>query len=94
MALKRMQLSTWERLTKDGTPDELLGLSPGGAASTLGISRQGVHEAIRRGKLDAFAVYHGVRLRFFIVRADSIQRYHEERLARTRQLLDSIEKRA
>lgn len=37
----------------------LLGLSPGGAAARLGISRQGVHLAIKRGTLDVVLVHEG-----------------------------------
>jgi hypothetical protein len=75
MPLKRMQVSTWEKLTADGIPEDLRGLSPGGAASELGITRQGVHDAIRRGALDAYAVYRGSRLAFFIVRQPSLDAY-------------------
>lgn len=37
----------------------LVGVSPGAVAAKLGISRQGVHNAIKRGSLDVVLVHEG-----------------------------------
>lgn len=52
----------------------LLGPSPGGAASQLGITRQGVDGAVRRGSLDMVRIVEGGSLSLFITTA-SIERY-------------------
>ena len=51
------------------------GPSPGGAAAELGISRQGVHKAIKRGDLDALAVYRGSRLSHYTISQSSLRRF-------------------
>lgn len=38
----------------------LVGVSPGAVAAKLGISRQGVHNAIKRGTLDVVLVHEGL----------------------------------
>jgi len=82
MAVKRMQISTWQKATAAVASAKLIGLSPGGAASELGISRQGVHDAIRRGALDAYAVYRGTKLAFFIIPTQSLDAYRGRLLDR------------
>lgn len=56
--IRTMNLKRWEELTdqSDRLRAQLLGWSPGGAAAQLGISRQAVHKAIKRGDLDAVIV--------------------------------------
>lgn len=77
MAIKKMQLRTFTRLMEagDAATQDLSGPSPGGAAAELGISRQAVHAAIRRGTLDALAVYDGMQLSHYTISQSSIQRY-------------------
>lgn len=78
MTVKRMQLKQWQRLNEAGDPivqDLSSGRSPGGAAAELGITRQAVHKAIKRGSLDALAVYDGTKLRFYTISHASLQRY-------------------
>lgn len=55
----------------------LLGLSPGGAAALLGISRQAVHRAIDRGTLRATYIHddHTGELRSVTVDMDSLREY-------------------
>lgn len=78
MAVRQLQLSTWERLVKqDGHRAKLSGDSPGGVAARLGCSRQFVHSLIKRGLLDAVAVYQGDRLAFYVVPEPSLLRYQE-----------------
>lgn len=79
MAVKKMQLSEWEKLTagSDSHRAKLLGDSPGGIAARLGISRQAVHDAINKGRLDAVAVYEGRTLRMYMIPEASLQAYRE-----------------
>lgn len=85
MAIKRIQVKRWEQLTEAGEPtmqDLSFGPSPGAAAAELGISRQAVHLAIRRGDLDALAVYRGERLLFFTISKSSLERFKQIRTLR------------
>lgn len=79
MTLRKMNFADWERLVhiSEGQRAKLLGWSPGGAAAEIGISRQAIHEAIRRGTLDAVAVYEGKRLRMFMIPDESLRHYAE-----------------
>ena len=80
MPVRKMQLKDWERVIEAGTPDLAdfnLGPSPGGAASELGISRQGVHAAIRRGDLEVLAIYDGRRLSHYTISKSSLAAYKE-----------------
>lgn len=54
----------------------LCGPSPGGAAGALGITRQGVHSAVKRGSLDMVRLYEPGRSgpHLYITQA-SIERY-------------------
>lgn len=82
MGTKKIQLDAWERLIEAGDPstqDFHLGPSPGGAASELGISRQAVHAAIRRGDLEALAVFRGRNLSHYTISVSSLQRFKEQR---------------
>ena len=58
MALRKIDSRRWQKLVSESDRHraELLGWSPGGAAAELGISRQAVHYAIKRGDLDAVIV--------------------------------------
>lgn len=46
----------WEKLAEKKEMDEVLGMSPGGVAGRLGVSRQRVHQMIDEGCLDAVKV--------------------------------------
>lgn len=46
----------WEELAEKKEMDEVLGMSPGGVAGRLGVSRQRVHKMIDEGRLDAVKV--------------------------------------
>ena len=56
--IRKMDTRRWTELTEasERVRAQLIGWSPGGAASQLGISRQAVHKAIKRGDLDAVIV--------------------------------------
>lgn len=53
----------------------LNGLSPGGAAAYLGVHRQSIHTAVKRGKLDAVRVVEDGELKCIYITNDSIKRY-------------------
>lgn len=78
-----MTLKAWAKAVDDAGPDHSLNLqgdSPGGVAARLGCTRQAVHRLIRRGTLDAVAVYEGPRLSFYVVPEASLKAY-QQRLA-------------
>lgn len=85
MALRKMNFARWEKLSaeSDRHRAELLGWSPGSAAAQLGISRQAVHEAIRRGTLDAvMVVREDGKTQAFMIPDASIKAYAERRARR------------
>lgn len=87
MSIKRMQVKRWEQLIEagDSTMQDLsFGPSPGAAAAELGITRQAVHLAIRRGDLEALAVYRGERLLFYTITKPSLERFKQIRSIRRR----------
>lgn len=69
-------------------PETYKTVSPGGAASRLGITRQGVYQLIKRGKLRAWLVYDeeaggcydvpGNRASFVYISTEDIERYMSE----------------
>jgi len=83
MTVKKMQLSEWEKLTAGSETHraKLSGDSPGGVAVQLGCSRQFVHSLIRRGLLDAVAVYKGRELAMYVIPQPSIDKYVRGRRA-------------
>lgn len=56
--IKKLTVRQWQKATSESEARlaELSGTSPGGAAAELGITRQAVHKAIRRGDLDCVIV--------------------------------------
>lgn len=78
---RKMQLATWQKmLEKAAAPRaELQGVSPGTAAAELGISRQAVHDAIARGRLEAIEVRDGEQLVMFLIPQHSIEEYKRTR---------------
>lgn len=78
MSVRKIQLKDWMTAIEAGDPvtqDYSGGPSPGGAAAELGISRQAVHDAIKRGDLEALAVYRGRRLSHYTISVSSLRRY-------------------
>lgn len=55
--------------------DLFLGLSPGGAAARLGISRPAVHQAVKRGSLKGFALTKNGKLVAKIIPDRSLTEY-------------------
>lgn len=90
--ITKMQLKKWEALMEAADPrvQDLSGPSPGGAATELGITRQGVHYAIHAGKLDALAVYDGARLSHYTISEASLARYKLELRDRQRAVLQRL----
>lgn len=82
MAIRKMNSRLWQKLTTESEAHraKLLGWSPGGAAAQLGISRQAVHKAIRRGDLDAVIVNNDEgRLSMFMIPDDSLRAFQAKR---------------
>jgi predicted DNA-binding protein YlxM (UPF0122 family) len=91
-----MQLKKWHQLMDAGDPavqDFSSGPSPGGAAARLGISRQAVHHAIKRGELDVLAIYDGLRLNHYTISPESLQRYQDRLRSRAKVELERLAKR-
>jgi len=68
-------LDDWQTALKQ--EPGLNGLSPGGVAGHLGVTRQAVHAAVKSGRLDAVRVSDGGELRFILITNDSLQRFVE-----------------
>lgn len=83
MAIRKMNTKLWQKLTSesDAHRAKLLGWSPGGAAAQLGISRQAIHKAIKRGDLDAVIVTNDRtgRLSMFMIPDDSLRAFQARR---------------
>lgn len=76
-----------EAETTHGDPSRVPnGYSPGGAAVELGISRQAVHKAIRRGTLDAFHIPQlGGLPGYYLIPQDAVDAYKRRRRTRSNQ---------
>jgi len=75
-----MSIAQYKALYDEATPPhrrKLLGHSPGGAAALAGISRQAIHNAIDRGTLTAYYVFHdhGGDLAWIVIPDESLQDY-------------------
>lgn len=78
MATKQIQMKQFLQRLEAGDPtllDFSVGPSPGGAAAELGISRQAVHKAIKRGDLDAITIKRGDKITCYYVGRASLDRY-------------------
>jgi hypothetical protein len=60
----------------------LRGVSPGGAAGALGITRQGIYNAVKRGSLDMVRVTERGTGPYLIITDGGIRRYISESLGR------------
>lgn len=81
-----MDLDHWQRLVDGAAPDglkNLEGVSPGGAAARLRVSRQAIHDAINRGKLDAIRITLKGQLAAIIVTDASLEAYEKLRELRS-----------
>lgn len=58
------------------------GASPGGVAAKLGITRQAVHDAIKRGSLHAYKLVREGRVVAIIIPDDDVQHYRRNHLAK------------
>lgn len=81
MAVRKMQLKDWQAATTGRKPHlaQLLGWSPGGAAAEAGVSRQRIHELIRKGKLEAIEVREGRQLVMYMIPDTSLRAWMKER---------------
>lgn len=87
--LKTLTLNEWLRLARRNPTNDHQGPSPGGVASELGMTRQSVHAAIKRGDLDAYRVLDNDsrRLRAIIITQASVERFKALRAVQNRQAL-------
>lgn len=78
MALRKISMRRWEQLTAESERRraELIGWSTGAAADALGMTRQGVHKAVRRGDLDAVMVQNDEgKLLAFMIPSEAIEAF-------------------
>jgi len=81
MAWKNMTVRQWQDLlerTPDDQKADVIGLSPGGAAALLNVTRQAVHNAIDRGLMSATRVRDRGKLISINIPYSDIQRYKLE----------------
>jgi len=61
MARRKMSMTAWAKALHDheGTPryGDFQGNSPGGAGANIGVSRERVHQLVKRGDLDILELY-------------------------------------
>lgn len=91
-----MQLKQWERLVEAqdaSIADFSCGPSPGGAANDLGITRQGVHAAIKRGDLDVLAIFDGSKLSHYTISQSSLAAYKATLRAKALRDFDKLRRR-
>jgi hypothetical protein len=70
-------LKAWSR----NAGDRSIGISPGGAAAVLGVSRGMVHKLMRQGRLDWTSIGGGPQA-IILIDEESLQRYRDEVKAR------------
>jgi hypothetical protein len=77
----RLTFPEWSKIFEslpENERDEWDGVSPGGAAGQLGVSRQRIHQLLTQGKLNAVELIdEDGTFRAFTVTAASIRRYQE-----------------
>lgn len=81
MPYEVMSLQRYSELLTSTPADrvcEVNGVSPGGAAARLGITRQGLHNAIVRGHIKVFKLLRDSSLVAIIVPDAEIERYRLE----------------
>lgn len=76
MSLERY-VKLWEATPADRL-DDVSGFSPGYVSVALGITRQGVHNAIVRGRMKAFKIVREASVVAIIIPASEIERYRLE----------------
>jgi hypothetical protein len=82
MIMKCRTWAEWEKLYDEKGPEHALGMSPGGAAARLGVTRQRVHQLIREDLLDAVRIRDcslGIRGFVMYVTEASLRRLIESR---------------
>lgn len=92
MAIKKLPVKEWQKLVAESERRhaELAGDSPGGVARQLGCSRQFVHSLIRRGLLDAVALYEGRELVAYMIPQPSVDAYLRTRRAALKEQLRKL----
>lgn len=57
MITKCKNWEEWDKLYDEKGKDEVLGMSPGGVAGRLGVSRQRVFQLVQEGRLDEIKIW-------------------------------------
>jgi transposase len=72
---------SWEKAHGRLGFKKVMGMSPGGAAARLGMSRQAVYDLVRRGKLDMVKIKKKEQVRYseIYVTEESLERELERR---------------
>lgn len=87
MAMRVMTMREWTEtihLAPAEQKAEVIGVSPGGAANMLGISRQAIHNAIHRDTLDATKVVTETgKLISINITLSELDRYRRQHLRKT-----------
>lgn len=82
MIIKCKNWEAWEKLYTEKGAEQVLGMSPGGVAARLGVSRQRVHQMIEEGVLDEVRIRDrtlGIRGVVIYVTEGSVRREIERR---------------
>jgi len=85
---KELTMQEWvqkrEALSQDEADKLYNGTSPGGVAAALGVSRQAVHDAINRDRIDAWRLVddHG-RLLSILIPNEAVDHYRRHYLKRS-----------
>lgn len=82
MSMRTMTFAQWEKhcVTHYGDPSQCGGVSPGGVAAELELSRQAIHKAMDRGDLDGWRVVRSALDRttlMILITEASISRYRK-----------------
>lgn len=80
---KSMEMDDWlhkMQSVPEGKTCNYLGSSPGGVAALFGISRQAVHDAINRDRMDAWRLTRDGRLVAILIPDAEVENYRRQHL--------------
>lgn len=83
---KEMELEDWVhkmQSTPSGKATRYLGMSPGGVAAVLSISRQAVHDAINRDRMDAWRLTRDGKLIAILIPDSDVDNYRRNHLRKS-----------
>lgn len=83
---KEMDIEDWVhkiQSTPSGKTTDYLGMSPGGVAAVLRISRQAVHDAINRDRMDAWRLTREGKLVAILIPDHDVENYRLHHLRKS-----------